>query len=755
MAWLGIVIMKNNFVWILVPVLVLGTTSCKKKDDVGQASAPEVPAEVTIDPKDSQNTDPVAVPTKALSAEKRAELVGFAGHLPNNIEYLISVHDGKEASRRVMTSKIWKTFAEMSGMPIAAQEAGAEVVDEAASEVPAGGPAMMFGEEFTIAMGKGTSEQLGNLVQANARLSYYQMSGLVKMLSDQIANQDKDGQTPRLGRMDEQFMIDLLKDEKSGVGLFEETDMPPMYVAFKTSDENREMINQQVASGLQFLTFFGDIVKPASAERGNHTFKGYQIAGDALSEQLKEGKAEIEEIMTSATADRLIAAVAKKNLFLVSGIHGDYVVLFIGDSLEDLTFAQDAASSLAGGSALTFCDDYADKDLLAVCYGRGKGLKSVINKAKGNFADISAGIRDGLAGSDQFGDTRNIDALLRMVEEKEAAVQALASVNGGGTIAFFEDGLKIESFGGYDSGYNNWQAENQLASLGTGENVMFFANVTSNVDYDGKMRDYIETLFETAYACAMKVTELPIEDNDMVQFKNYMQLFDTKFRVDLLSFWNAFSNGFDGSLGQERALVVDLQGAMPAFPGVAQEVVDRAKFPRVTWIAPVVDRSKLAGSWGKMNDSLTNIAATLSEMAGKKIPMQKPLSSDKDGSKTWFFPLPFFNDDFLPSVTVNDNWFAASSSKLQAVDLIDQAQSGGKTSQGFVMKADFADLHDYAKEMTILMGKNAEAIGMSENDLKQANKIIDSLSEIDSLDVHVRRESGLLRSSFHFKVVGE
>ena len=58
--------------------------------------------------------------------------------------------------------------------------------------------------------------------------------------------------------------------------------------------------------------------------------------------------------------------------------------------------------------------------------------------------------------------------------------------------------------------------------------------------------------------------------------------------------------------------------------------------------------------------------------------MQKPMSSDKDGSTTWFFPMPFFNDDFLPSVTVNDNWFAASSSKLQAVDLLDKAAKGGK-----------------------------------------------------------------------------
>jgi hypothetical protein len=378
-----------------------------------------------------------------------------------------------------------------------------------------------------------------------------------------------------------------------------------------------------------------------------------------------------------------------------------------------------------------------------------------MDQAKGSFADMSAGIRNGLASSDQFGDTRNIDALLRMVEDREAAVQALGSISGGGTIAFFEDGLKIESYGGYDSGYNNWQAENQMAVLGEDPDVMLFANVTSNVDYDTKMRAYIEALFETAYACAIKVSELPIEDGDIDQFKGYLQLFDTKFRADLLAFWEGFSNGFDGSLGQERALVVDLAGAMPAFPMLPQEMVDSAKFPRVTWIAPVKDRSRLAGSWEKMNSSMTSITKTISEMVETEFPMQKPMSSDKDGSKTWFFPLPFFNDDFLPSVTVNDKWFAASTSKLQAIDLIEKAEAGGKTSQGAVIRADFGKLHGYAKEMVGLMAKKGEDFGISEGDLEQANMIIDAFSDLDSMNIHIRREAGQLRSSFHFKVVGE
>ena len=101
--------MKNCFVWMLAPALVLGTVSCKKKDEGAQAPGKEAPAEVSKDSTGSETTDPVHVPDKALSAEERAKLTGFAGHLPQDIEYLISIHDGKDATRRVMASKIWKT----------------------------------------------------------------------------------------------------------------------------------------------------------------------------------------------------------------------------------------------------------------------------------------------------------------------------------------------------------------------------------------------------------------------------------------------------------------------------------------------------------------------------------------------------------------------------------------------------------------------------------------------------------------------
>jgi len=745
--------MKKHLFWSLIPALLFVGAGCKKKEEpTGEGK----PAKVAETPQ-TGGEQPVPVPQPVpqpvpgtLSPQQRGEMVGFARYLPQDTEFLISVHDGSDAARRIMASKLWRTFAADAGLPGGVAD---EIIEEGADEIAdemAGGPAMMLGQEFTLAMGKGTSKQLQHLVKLNRRLNYFQMSGFIRAVSKALAQGEESEFFDLYIQFNEELFRNLIQDPESGVGLFEKLNMPPTYIAFKTTDERREAVDQQIASFLGMMAE-APFMKPAEAKAGNSTFKGYQMMGSKIAEMMMEDRGDMEEFMGSATADRLIKAISNQNLFLLSGIHGDYVLLFLGSSADDLVLVDDVGKGLAGGQALTFCDTYESKDLLAVFYGQEEGLKQFMDTSRGSFADVSAGLRDGLSSSDQFGDTRDLEALLRLVEDREAALQAMSTTHGGGTIVFFEEGLRLESYGGFDAGFNDWNASNKLAPLGKAEGVMLFANLTSNADYDAKLRGYIEALFETAYTGAMKAAELSIKSEEMTEFKNYVHLFDTKFRPDLLTFWEGFSNGFNGSLGQERALVVDLQGGMPAIPGLPQAFVDECKFPRAAWIAPVVDRSKLGAAWEKMNTSLTSMSATISEMVGEKIPMQKPLSSEKDGSTTWFFSLPFFNDDFVPSVTVNDKWFAASTSKLQAVDLIAKAEAGGETTQGFVMTADFKQLEVYAKHVVGLLSKNGEDFDISQGEIEMINRYIEAFADFDSMNVHVRRENGQLRSSFHFK----
>jgi hypothetical protein len=176
-------------------------------------------------------------------------------------------------------------------------------------------------------------------------------------------------------------------------------------------------------------------------------------------------------------------------------------------------------------------------------------------------------------------------------------------------------------------------------------------------------------------------------------------------------------------------------------------------------ITPVTDRAKIAKSWDKINTHSTALLAKVSEMTQKKIPMQKPISSEKDGMVTWFVSMPFFQDNFLPSVTLNDKWFVASTSKVQAVDLIGKAEAGGESGQGVKFHVNFKVLGDYSDEMFKVVDRRMELLIQDETARGKFNankasikKMIDATREFDSMTWDVRKEDGLVRSRIHFKM---
>ncbi len=742
--------MKNRAIWLIIPAVAIGLGACNKKEE---AKVPEAPAAVSTDPA---KPTPVPVPEVAkvpvVNAEQRAAKLGFSKHLPQDTEVVISFFNGTKTADRVKSTKLWKLVQSQMGGGMVDLDAEEEK-PLAPAEEPTG-PAMLFGTEFSLAFGKSTGEQTGNLLTLNRRMSYFQFRGIAKA----FVAAAKEGDAAAIEKAfasgySEELFTSLLKDPESGIPLLEKSKLPPMYFAFRTSEARKAEAAQLLSSTVANLGMMEDKIEAVEVEKAGQKFAGYKISGAKISAGMAEDREEMDEAMGAATVDQLLAVVAKKDIVVLSGTIGDYALLFIGRSLDDLNFASDTASSLVGSDALAFSDAYQSKDLAALVYGQ-KAAMDTLYASVGGLADMTNGLRDGLSGADGLGETRDLEAMLQIVAERETALRKLVSNDALGTIAFFEEGLKIESFGGTDSGALDWNTPNKLAALGDSPDVVLFADMTVDAAYDEKARAYYESLLETAYAMAIKVSDVPTENEDMIQFKEMAKLFDSKFRPDAVALWEAFSGDYGDSLGGESAIVVDLKGAAPAIPGLPQAVVDKAKVPRISIIAPVTDRAKLSGSWDKMNSATTNILAKVSEMTGQDIPMQKPLSSEKNGLTTWFFPFPFFNDDFLPSVTVGDKWFAASTSKNQALDLIGKAETSTETRSGLIFNVNFKALETFAEETYKLADENAEAVMGAElttEQKKNAKDAIKVLSDLDKLSIHARREGSVLRSSIHFK----
>lgn len=709
----------------------------------------------------------------SLSVEERAAKLGFAKHLPADTEMLISVYQAKQAADQFQALKVFGLL--QGGMSVSG---GGEFEDEElelefeqaeegdfAGEIPEGemaaeGPNVwtLLGQEVTFAMGESSGEQLGHMLQINQRMAFFQAEafGLAAQALAKDGTLESFREAMRVNS-EGKLMVKLLNDPESGVPLIEKAVFPPMYLAFRAKDGELEQAAQMIASSMGFFGMAGEMAAPIEVETGGSKFVGYKLLGEKFSQLLLADREKLEKELKPETIDAFVAALSKKNLIFVTGTVGDYVVLMIGGDEASLKLVDKPKESMAGSKKMNFVDEFGEKSLLSVSYGDQASLETIVEKA-GGLATYALGFRQGIAAADGLGETRDIEEMLQLMADREKALQALGSTDTFGMVAYVEDGLKVDSFGGHDKGSVDWARPTSLAHLGDDPQNFLFLNAPSHAAYDESLSDYMEVIVEMTYALAMKFSALDLEPSEMGDVKDFVKFFDADSRDDLLGVYQAVAGDFVDGLGQESAVVIDLKGAMPAMANVPQAMVDEGKVPRLSIVAPVEDRAKLSKAWDQINEHSTSLMAKVSEMTETKIPMQKPISSEKDGMITWFISMPFFQDDFLPSVTVSDDWFAASSSKVQALDLMGKAALGGEKGDGVKFRVNFNLLSDYADEMLKALDKNAEQIFKDEDDRAEFQaekstylKWIEASREFDVLKWDIRKEGDLVRSRVHIK----
>ncbi len=735
--------MKLRPIWWAMPALACVCASCKKETSATSesTSVTEVPASQS--PKAPES--PPAVP--ALSAEERAAKFGIVKHLPKDIESFVTFHNGSKAADRFKKTKLWALIEQEAGLGS----------DDPAAEGEVSGLGLFLGQEVFLATGKGTADQFNHLTTVSRRLNYFRMKHLAKVLV--AASKGEEG-VKALGEQTwmKDAYVELAKDPQSGIGLLEKVDVPPFYLGFKVKPEKSEEVEQQLVASIGFMSMLGEMVQPVEFEKAGGKFTGFRVLGAKISQELAAERKEFEEYLDAESIDRLLATIAGQDIIVVSGKIGDYQLVFVGNKPEDFQLTADLNESIAAGDALRYADGYASKDLAALSYGNSDLMKA-LEGSSGGISDLAQGFGDGLAGETSLGDTRDLQSLLQMVVEREKALLKLSSSDAQGVVAFFEDGFKIESFGGVDQGAIDWKKPSRFADLGKPADVVLFANASSETLYDEKARAYAESLVETGYALTMKFANASVASEEFKQFQAGAKLFDAEFRPDVVTLIDALRGDFADALDNEGALVVDFKGSVPPVPGIPQAVADKGKFVRASWIAPVTDRAKLSTSWDKINGATANLLKKASGLAGTEIPMQKPMSSEKGGFTTWFFAMPFFNDDFVPSVTVGDKWFIASTSKLQALDLAKAADQGKEGRPGFWLELKFDPIRKFGQDWLKLVDENATALFGAESEKLEEfrenkpdiEKSLTVLEDVEALTVHARRENGQLRGSVHLK----
>ncbi len=615
-------------------------------------------------------------------------------------------------------------------------------------------------KEVSFAVGKSAADQFATAGKTYSRYQHFMIRALTRGFGESLkAGKLSVAEMFMENDQSKEIFNDLLADPESGFAALEQLNVPPIYIAFRGDPEKCDEVAKSFLSDLDMMAD-EDVAEPVTIERAGAHLSGHKIIGSKLVKEMfdESDREEMEEALGTENTTKLLDLIAKKNFVFTAGSLDDYMVIFLGSSEDDFALTDKPAQSLGGSPALAFADAYAEKELVTLVHAT-EGMTEALRSSPSGLGVYADAIREGLAAWDGPFETRDLEALLQNLSEREAALRKLGTADATGMVLFFDQGLRLESFGGLDSGAFDWETPCQLGHLGDSPDVILFSNWTGKADYRNATNAYLEGLAATAYSAASRIAELELEDDSLDEMKEFMGVFNEKFRPHVSALWDSFSADLGAGLGREGALIVDAKGTMPKIPTVPQTVLDNARCPRVTFISPVADRAKLAESWGNANAAGVKLMAAISEVVGEDIPMQEAIDSEKDGFTTWFFSLPFQTTDFIPSVTLNDKWFAASTSRQRALELLGNAEGAATPRTGVWSRINFGPIRDSAAETFKLIEENAADIfGEDSPVLEQIEqtkevraKVVEAMSELDDLTFHARRDNGVLRVSVHFK----
>ncbi|MBK1829747.1 hypothetical protein JIN77_03355 [Verrucomicrobiaceae bacterium R5-34] len=744
--------MKRKYILIPLAAGAVAFTACKDKTTTSSSSSSDSGAPVS----QTDTPTPAGQPIQAsATAAERAAVMGFAKNLPKDLVSYEGVYNGRKAFEELLKTPIGEFILERMA------DEGVSLEDLAENEQMASQLAA-YSEEYFMAYGKGTSETFKVGMQFLERAFFYgARTGIFAADAMVRENGDFNPDSPKV------FLDGPLKGApKELIAMFDEAEIPVVYQGYKISDaDSRDVAAGEMQDGISMLGMVEGASEAITIKRGDAEFSGYKVSGAKLVQLLEaeeDGMAQIEQMIDATDITAFKAALTKKDLVVVSGVIGDYVMIFVGQSEDDLVLVDQAEDSVCANEKMAFLDGFLDKDILIAGYSDSKLIdqgSSLSGIGYRLLSSLAKGAGQGLSEASSLGDTRDVEALLESLADQGEKLAALFTATDAGYVAFIEDGVKMESFGGPGAPALDLGETHSLAPLETGENTVMFANWTDNEDYNQKVMEYIDTLGETSYLVTKRIAALDIDDGDFRDFKQGVDMFDSKFRSDALELWKALRGDLANGLGAESALVMDVNGTFPKVPDVPKAILDNGKTPRLAYVSQVADRSKLQASWSRLNTSAENILKTISEMSGNEIPMQVPMSSEKNDLKTWFIPIPFQNDDFVASVSVSDELFFASTSKTFSEGLAERFKAGGGTERnGAWLHVDFKVLNKYANDWLTLVSDNAETAFPNESaredfveNKPKIEKAIKALGTLEKLSVHTRSEGGRTRISAHLQ----
>ena len=527
-------------------------------------------------------------------------------------------------------------------------------------------------------------------------------------------------------------------------------DFPPVLIALKAVkakadiDGGLTMVLQQFGMKLPPGVALGQFKLADKYDFQNITLDAAQLI-EAMQEEMIRGQL-AELLGDEGKAKQTVEALKKKKLEIAWGWMGDYLIVSFGADHAHIKFAgSDADSALALPAVARRAAQFLDKKPLGLGYAQAAMFEKLHGKLE--FADSFKKLSDELAGLLK---PEHIAAMQADVKKFEGKAQGLyaAKFDPMVSVGFWDSGLRSESFGGARQTSFDTSKPLGFASL-LSKSVFVFCDGRTNAANDGKYADLIEEGAATLWSWYEKYGRTMVPEGERPQ----AAIVETMALPMVKDFWAACRK-MSKALGDESALVLDLNGNMPKSPMIPPNLAD-GKVPRFAWVAELKDRAGVSEAWA----GFSKIIRQLAMFAPGGAPIPEP-TMKKDGDvEIHFIELPMPTDDLLPHIAISkDRWILSTSPSLTK-EITSKTSATGGSPLGNEWRMQVPAACDLAEAWLKVMDKDPAFFLHSSFDQKEFAKLRPTFGElvrlarsIQSLEWRVFSEGSETRNSAYLKL---
>lgn len=626
-----------------------------------------------------------AGPDEATLA-KRAKAYGALAHLPASTEGAVVIRNLNGVFDEIVKSNVFARVLELSG-------AGGDGAKDAIAQIRQG-LATYAGEEIVLAYSEGSAAQVKHL------MSLYDI--YVRMTYGALGRGIGSGDFNGGGGFEPEMIMGEVKkslaDANSPLSkAIDQLQMPPILLASKMPDAAEALVAQIDEFEDQLPPF----IKVSKFEAADTEFKSWAIDLNDVFD--KNAQAGLEEaIGDKAISDRIAKAIRGKRIELSVGAIGGYLVVGLGRNHAHLNFVEDAAESLVALPQFAHLDPYIGKPIHGVAFAKKALLASDdSNKMIKTMADSFV---DGLT-AEGSPTMKKVGGKLKKVANQMMKLNERKSSDYIG-IMYGGNGLHGEGFGGWLMNSLNGKAKLKFANADLKDAFMIFDSATKP-KYNKIGMEMMETLASMVPLGMRVYGEMSGDDDNVEKFMEMQKMFGPK----LEKIWGIMSTKFFPGLGEESAMIVDLNGSLPKIPTLPRALVNKGKAPRIALANTVKDRKLLSQAWEELVPAVNDLLAAIpGQEAGAEVQIPDAISSNKDGLATHYFGMPFLSNDFMPSLSISDKLFFLSTSKTFSESIAAKVGKGNGDLRGAYFGVNFNALNQFAEDWLQLVLENKDTV---------------------------------------------